>query len=118
MSKKIQKLQDKVNKLSNKENLSSWDKLNLVYAKLQLEDKSASKVYKNLFVNPSEEVKDALIEAIGNFTPDFKTFSDKLPKKEYYSLWDGILACQKFNKAALLAAKLAAKVAKQGGEMK
>jgi hypothetical protein len=117
MSKKIAKLQDKVQKLSNKETLTSWEKLNLVYAKLQLEDKSASKVYKNLFLNPSDELKAALVDAIGNFTPDFKTFSDKLPEKEFYSLWDGILACQKFNKAALLAAKAAAKVKKQGGEI-
>lgn len=116
MSKKIQKLQTKVATLSAKANLTSWDKLNLVYAKLQLEDKSASKLYKNLFEHPSPEIKDALIDAIGNFKPDFRAFSDKLPKdKTYFSTWDGILACQKFNKAALLAAKAAAKVAKQGG---
>ena len=116
MSKKIEKLHAKVAKLSEKENLTAWEKLNLVYAKLQLEDKSASKLYKNLFENPSEEIKNALIEAIGNFKPDFKAFSEKLSKdKTYYSTWDGILACQKFNKAAILAAKAAAKVAKQGG---
>jgi hypothetical protein len=119
MSKKIQKLNAKIAAITAKgASASSWEKLNLFYAKMQIENKSASGIYKALFEKASPELSELLRESMGgNYKPEFKTFLAALKPKEYYSLWDGVLACQSFNKAAINAAKLAAKVAKQGGTM-
>ena len=113
ISKAIQKRMKRVETLSAKETLTTWELNQLAYNKLQLENKSASKVYKMLFEYPSDDIKDILTKALGTVTPTFATWKNELKDKAHYSLWDGILAVNKLSKSA----QLATKVAKQGGKI-
>ena len=113
VSKAIQKKLDRIEQLSAKDDLTTWELNQLAYNKLQLENKSASKVYKMLFEYPSDDIKEILSKALGTVQPTFATWTSNLKDKEFYSLWDGVLAVNKLSKSA----QIASKVARQGGKV-
>lgn len=111
ISKGYQKLLDTVTKLESKDILTSHETARLINAKLKIEDKSISKVYKMIFEYASNDVQTLVDKMFPKSRPTFKTFKDKVKDKPYYSVYDGLLACSKLSKGA----QLADKVKKQGG---
>ena len=95
--------------------LTSHELVRLINAKLNVENKTLSGVYKNLFVNPSNDVMDLVKLMCGGVVPTFETFKivmlEKDAAKLYFSNYSGLLAAAKLSKSA----QLATKVAKQGG---
>lgn len=85
-------LNDKQTLLKNKENKSTFDFVKLANVTDKIENKTASKVYKNCISNP--EIKNILGT---NKIPTFAEFLTKLPIKESYSNWIGYLTLAKFN---------------------
>ena len=85
-------LNDRKEALTNKENKSVFDFVKLANVTDKLENKTASKVYKNCIGNP--EIKNILG---GSKIPTFDEFRTKLPIKENYSNWIGFLTFAKFN---------------------
>jgi hypothetical protein len=78
--------------LTSKENKSVFDFVKLANVTDKLENKTASKVYKNCISSP--EIKNILG---GSKIPTFAEFITKLPIKENYSNWIGFLTFAKFN---------------------
>lgn len=85
-------LNDKQTLLKNKENKSTFDYCKLANVTDKIENKTASKVYKNCISNP--EIKKILGT---NKVPTFAEFLTKLPVKDSYSNWIGYLTLAKFN---------------------
>ena len=85
-------LNDKQTLLKNKENKTTFDFVKLANVTDKLENKTASKVYKNCISSP--EIKNILGT---NKIPTFAEFLTKLPIKENYSNWVGFLTFAKFN---------------------
>jgi len=85
-------LTDKQTLLINKEQKSTFDFVKLANVTDKIENKTASKVYKNCISNP--EIKNILGS---NKIPTFAEFLTKLPVKENYSNWIGYLTLAKFN---------------------
>jgi hypothetical protein len=78
--------------LNSKENKSIFDYVKLANVTDKIENKTASKVYKNCIAN--EYAKNIL----GcSKVPTFAEFVTKLPVKENYSNWIGFLTLAKFN---------------------
>lgn len=74
----------------------------LANAKYKIEDRSLSKVYKAVCELPD------INELLGKSAmPTFKAFADAMPKKEFFSVYDGIRTIIKFNKASVVATKVA-----------
>ena len=78
--------------LISKENKSVFDFVKLANVTDKLENKTASKVYKNCVSSP--EIKNILG---GSKIPTFAEFATKLPLKDNYSNWIGFLTLAKFN---------------------
>ncbi len=78
--------------LKNKENKSTFDFVKLANVTDKIENKTASKVYKNCIASP--EIKNILGS---NKIPTFAEFLTKLPQKPSYSNWIGFLTLAKFN---------------------
>lgn len=78
--------------LTSKENKSVFDYVKLANVTDKIENKTASKVYKNCIASP--EIKNILG---GSKIPTFAEFVTKLPIKENYSNWIGFLTLAKFN---------------------
>lgn len=78
--------------LINKENKSTFDFVKLANVTDKIENKTASRVYKNCVASP--EIKNILG---GSKIPTFPEFLTKLPIKENYSNWIGFLTLAKFN---------------------
>ena len=95
-------LNDKQTELINKENKSIFDFVKLANVTDKLENKTASKVYKN--VTASAYVKNILGSSK---IPTFSEFVAKLPIKESYSNWDGYKCLAKFNVKNQTAKKVA-----------
>lgn len=85
-------LTDKQTLLKNKEQKSTFDFVKLANVTDKIENKTASKVYKNCVSSP--EIKNILGS---NKIPSFAEFLTKLPIKENYSNWMGYLTLSKFN---------------------
>lgn len=85
-------LTEKQTLLKNKEQKSTFDFVKLANVTDKIENKTASKVYKNCISNP--EIKNILGS---NKIPTFKEFLTKLPRKDSYSNWIGYLTFAKFN---------------------
>jgi hypothetical protein len=94
-------LTDRQNLLISKENKSTFDYCKLANVTDKLENKTASKVYKNCIASP--EIKKILGS---NKIPTFAEFLTKLPIKENYSNWIGFLTFAKFNVKAGLKNKV------------
>jgi N-glycosylase/DNA lyase len=85
-------LNEKQNELLNKENKSIFDYVKLANVSDKIENKTASKVYKNVI--SSEYTKTILGTSK---IPSFAEFVAKLPIKDSYSNWHGYLVLSKFN---------------------
>jgi hypothetical protein len=85
-------LTEKQTLLKNKENKSTFDFVKLANVTDKIENKTASKVYKNCISSP--EIKNILGS---NKIPTFAEFLTKLPIKPSYSNWTGYLTLAKFN---------------------
>lgn len=85
-------LKDKKNELVNKENKTIFDFVKLANVTDKIENKTLSKVYKNVIAN--EYTKTILGTSK---TPTFKEFAEKMKVKPTYSNWDGYLLLSKFN---------------------
>ena len=85
-------LTDKKTELVNKENKTIFDFVKLANVTDKIENKTASKVYKNVISN--EYAKTILGTSK---MPSFADFVAKLPIKESYSNWHGYLCLAKFN---------------------
>lgn len=95
-------LNEKQNELLNKENKSIFDFVKLANVTDKIENKTASKVYKNV-------VSNAYAKSILGTSkmPSFADFVAKLPIKNSYSNWDGYKCLSKFNAKNNLAVKVA-----------
>jgi N-glycosylase/DNA lyase len=85
-------LNEKQNELLNKENKTIFDFVKLANVTDKIENKTASKVYKNVIAN--EYAKTILGTSK---MPSFTEFVAKLKVKPNYSNWDGYLTLSKFN---------------------
>jgi N-glycosylase/DNA lyase len=85
-------LTEKQTELLNKENKSIFDFVKLANVSDKIENKTASKVYKNVI--SSEYAKTILGTSK---IPSFAEFVAKLPIKDSYSNWNGYLCLSKFN---------------------
>ena len=84
-------LNEKQNELLNKENKSIFDFVKLANVTDKIENKTLSKVYKNVVAN--EYAKTILGTSK---MPTFKEFAEKMKVKNAYSNWDGYLLLSKF----------------------
>lgn len=94
-------LLDRQTILKSKVDKSTFDFVKLANVTDKLENKTASKVYKNCVSSP--EIKNILG---GSKIPTFAEFITKLPIKPHYSNWVGFLTFAKFNSKNNLAAKV------------
>ena len=94
--------------LTSKENKSIYDYILLANAIDKLENKTASKVYKNCKDNI--EIKNILGSSK---IPTFPEFIAKLPIKANYSNWDGFKCFGTFNVKNAIAKKLASQNKKE-----
>lgn len=85
-------LTEKQTELIAKENKTSFDFVKLANVTDKIENKTASRVYKNCTANAyiKQIVGSAKI-------PTFKEFVEKLQVKDSYSNWDGYKCFAKFN---------------------
>lgn len=85
----------------------------LINALYKVEDKTLSRVYKNLSKPTTDELAQLIKEMLGRSKfPTFKAFAEAMPNRYYYSIWNGLNVLAKFNK--LNATKV--KAAKQNKE--
>ena len=95
--------------------LTSNELVRLINAKLNVENKTLSGVYNNLFVRPSADILELVILMCGSVIPTFATFKAAMLEKDasriHFSNYSGLLAAARLSKSA----QLATKVAKQGG---
>lgn len=98
---KAQTLVERKEALTSKENKSTFDYVKLANVTDKIENKTASKVYKNCIANP--QIKHILG---GSKIPTFAEFIIKLPIKTAYSNWNGYLTLAKFNTKNELAKKV------------
>lgn len=120
VSKAITDKINAINKLTEKsktETLTTFELKRLVNAKMHLENKSLSKIYKDLSrsnkdKNEKDEIKSLINQMLGkNKFPTFNEFKEEA-KGTYFSTWKGLTILCEFN----LNAKRKTKVAKQNKE--
>lgn len=108
VSKAISSKLDAIKKLetkAKKESLTTYEIKRLVNAKMYLENKSLSKVYKELS-NPNEEIKPLIDKMLGKSKfPTFAQFKAKA-NGQYFSTWKGLTILCKFNLIANTKTKL------------
>ena len=95
-------LTDRKTLLLNKENKSKIDYVRLANVTDKIENKTASRVYKNCIASP--EIKNILG---GSKIPTFAEFLTKLPVKDSYSNYTGYLTLAKFDIKNNIAVKVA-----------
>lgn len=85
-------LNEKQSELLSKENKSIFDFVKLANVTDKIENKTLSKVYKNVIGSPYAS------QIVGKSKmPTFKEFAEKMKIKDSYSNWDGYLCLSKFN---------------------
>ena len=96
--------------LKAKKERSQFETLRLVNQMYKIENRSLSKIYKDLS-NPSTEIQALISEILGKSQfPTFAQFKAKAKKEQiYFSVYSGLLIVKQFNKIA----KTRIKVAKQ-----
>ena len=96
--------------LKAKKERSQFETLRLVNQMYKIENRSLSKIYKDLS-NPSTEIQALISEILGKSQfPTFAQFKAKAKKEQiYFSVYSGLLIVKQFNKIA----KTRSKVAKQ-----
>ena len=99
-----------INTLKAKKERSQFETLRLVNQMYKIENRSLSKIYKDLS-NPSTEIQALISEILGKSKfPTFAEFKAKAKKEQiYFSVYSGLLIVKQFNKIA----KTRVKVAKQ-----
>jgi len=99
-----------INTLKAKKGRSQFETLRLVNQMYKIENRSLSKIYKDLS-NPSAEIQVLISEILGKSQfPTFAQFKAKAKKEQiYFSVYSGLLIVKQFNKIA----KTRIKVAKQ-----
>lgn len=102
VSKNHAKTLSTIETLNAKEEKTSFDFVRLANAEYKVESKTASNIYK--VVTASEHLANILGKSE---TPTFKEFVAKLPKKPFYSVYDGFMTMRKFNKVELQQRKAA-----------
>lgn len=118
LSKAAVKLLTTINTLTTKSTttpLTVNELVRLINARLQVENKSLSGVYKNLFINPTGEIQELVTLMCGSVVPTFETFKSEMltkdKERQFFSNYSGLLAAARLSKSA----QIATKVAKQGG---
>ena len=115
VSKTITQKIEAINNLTEKaknETLTTYELKRLVNAKMHLENKSLSKIYKEL-EKPSSEIKPLITQMLGkNKFPTFSEFKEKA-KGQYFSTWKGLTILCEFN----LSVKRQTKVVRQNKEI-
>lgn len=95
--------------------LTANELVRLINAKLNVENKTLSGVYKNLFLTPSGDILELVQLMCGGVVPTFETFKKVMLEKDatrvHFSNYSGLLAAARLSKSA----QAATKVAKQGG---
>lgn len=95
--------------------LTSHELVRLINAKLNVENKTLSGVFKNVCVSPSGDIKELVALMCNGVIPTFSTFKVEMlrkdPDRDFFSNYDGLLTLSRLSKSALLADK----IAKQGG---
>ena len=96
--------------LKAKKERSQFETLRLVNQMYKIENRSLSKIYKDLS-SPSTEIQALISEILGKSQfPTFAQFKEKAKKEQiYFSVYSGLLIVKQFNKIA----KTRIKVAKQ-----
>lgn len=96
--------------LKGKKERTQFETLRLVNQMYKIENRSLSKIYKDLS-NPSTEIQALISEILGKSQfPTFAQFKAKAKKEQiYFSVYSGLLIVKQFNKIA----KTRIKVAKQ-----
>ena len=96
--------------LKAKKERSQFETLRLVNQMYKIENRSLSKIYKDLS-SPSPEIQALISEILGKSQfPTFAEFKAKAKKEQiYFSVYSGLLIVKQFNKIA----KTRVKVAKQ-----
>ena len=96
--------------LKAKKERSQFETLRLINQMYKIENRSLSKIYKEL-ANPSTEIQALISEMLGKSEfPTFAQFKAKAKKEQiYFSVYSGLLIVKQFNKIA----KTRSKVAKQ-----
>jgi|TARA_B110000908_G_scaffold119252_1_gene139749 hypothetical protein len=104
------KANETIKTLKAKKERSQFDTLRLVNQMFKIENRSLSKIYKDLS-NPSPEIQVLISEILGaSKFPTFAQFKEKAKKEQtYFSVYSGLLIVKQFNKIA----KTRSKVAKQ-----
>jgi len=99
-----------INTLKAKKERSQFETLRLVNQMYKIENRSLSKIYKDLS-SPSQEIQSLISEILGKSQfPTFAQFKAKAKKEQiYFSVYSGLLIVKQFNKIA----KTRSKVAKQ-----
>ena len=89
------------------ERLTMYELKRLINAKMHIENKSLSKIHREL-QKPSKELKPLISEMLGkNKFPTFNEFKEKAKNKgQYFSTWKGLTILCEFNKSAKLGSKL------------
>jgi len=96
--------------LKAKKERSQFETLRLVNQMYKIENRSLSKIYREL-ANPSTEIQSLISEMLGKSEfPTFAQFKAKAKQGQiYFSVYSGLLIVKQFNKIA----KTRSKVAKQ-----
>ena len=103
---KIEKTVKDLQAKEKKQGLTVGEIKRLANALLKLENKSASRVYKNLKSPENKDIKKLVKQLLGGSAmPSFADFSKALPKRPSYSNWIGLNTLAKFNKKAAAATK-------------
>lgn len=106
-SKSQIKLELTIETLTAKKDKTTNDLVRLVNAKMKLENKSLSKVYKNLTKDVTPEIAEMIADILGKAKfPTFKEFCEEIKEKASYSNYDGLLCLGRFNKIARTNEKL------------
>jgi len=96
-----------INTLKAKKERSQFETLRLVNQMYKIENRSLSKIYKDLS-SPSQEIQSLISEILGKSQfPTFAQFKAKAKKEQiYFSVYSGLLIVKQFNKIAKTRAKV------------
>ena len=96
-----------INTLKAKKGRSQFETLRLVNQMYKIENRSLSKIYKDLS-SPSQEIQSLISEILGKSEfPTFAQFKAKAKKEQiYFSVYSGLLIVKQFNKIAKTRAKV------------
>ena len=94
--------------LKAKKDRSQFETLRLVNQMYKIENRSLSKIYKEL-ASPSAEIQSLISEILGKSQfPTFAQFKAKAKKGQiYFSVYSGLLIVKQFNKIARTRSKVA-----------